>query len=187
MRSYDYSMGPARPRSSLFLTHAAMSCSSPLKNPRRGWCVAEQQGMFITYASAPGRTASDRGEICGSTGGRICKARSRSSQSIPEHERICAGLDGRCAAALGEQRARPSGISYGSTSSSGPPTVSVDSQRSRASWGTIKDSKALSDFEAFRLQYGKANTFYRQLAEKRIEELKKEPGQAKAEAQAEAK
>src|SRR5215471_7725125 len=147
MRSYDYSMGPARPRSSLFLTHVAMSCSSPLKKPRRGWCVAEQQGMFITYASAPGRTASDRGEICGSTGGRICKARSRSSQSIPEHERICAGLDGRCAAALGEQRARPSGISHGSTSSSGPPTVSVDSQRSRASLGTYQ---GLESSERFR-------------------------------------
>lgn len=67
-----------------------------------------------------------------------------------------------------------------------PPSASIVSEAERA-WVLIKDSKALSDFEAFRLQYGKANTFYRQLAEKRIEELKKEPGQAKAEAQAEAK
>jgi len=67
-----------------------------------------------------------------------------------------------------------------------PPAAAIVTEAERA-WALIKDSKALSDFEAFRLQYGKANSFYRQLAEKRIEELKKEAAQAKAQAEAEAK
>jgi colicin import membrane protein len=66
-----------------------------------------------------------------------------------------------------------------------PPSAAIASEAER-DWALIKDSKAQSDFEAFRLQYGKANSFYRQLAEKRIEELKKEAAQAKAQAEAEA-
>jgi uncharacterized caspase-like protein len=42
---------------------AVKSCSCRPKIPPRGLVpMAEQQGMFIAYASAPGRTASDRGD-----------------------------------------------------------------------------------------------------------------------------
>ncbi|MGO9545301.1 MAG: hypothetical protein ACLPPF_10960 [Rhodomicrobium sp.] len=39
-------------------------------------------------------------------------------------------------------------------------------------WSEIKDSKEIPVFEAFRKQFGPANTFYEKLAAKRIKELK---------------
>jgi uncharacterized caspase-like protein len=40
--------------------------SAPDEGHYKGACpVLEQQGMFIAYASAPGRTASDRGDKSG--------------------------------------------------------------------------------------------------------------------------
>lgn len=45
---------------------AGMSCSCPARTrPRASLPVVEQQGMFIAYASAPGRTACDRGDKSG--------------------------------------------------------------------------------------------------------------------------
>ncbi len=47
------------------------------------------------------------------------------------------------------------------------------SEAARA-WGDIKDLKEISVFEAFRKQYGQANTLYDTLASQRIEELKRQ-------------
>jgi uncharacterized caspase-like protein len=67
-----------------------------------------------------------------------------------------------------------------------PPGPLLPPEAERA-WASIKDSKDARDFEAFRRQYGKANSFYDALAERRIDDLKKQAAAAKAQAEVEAK
>jgi tripartite-type tricarboxylate transporter receptor subunit TctC/uncharacterized caspase-like protein len=54
------------------------------------------------------------------------------------------------------------------------PTVHPQLNDAERAWAAAKDSTSVAVMEAFRRQYGAANAFYDQLAEARIEELKKQ-------------
>src|SRR5262245_50107640 len=164
----------------------------PTKDTTKGLLpVAEQQGIFIAYASAPGRTASDRGEKSGPYAAALAAEFAKPGL---DHLNLFQNVKESVLASTGgaQQPWESNGLGHRVyltgplAPADRPPAAAIVAEAERA-WALIKDSKAPSDFEAFRLQYGKANSFYRQLAEKRIEELKKEAAQAKAQAEAEAK
>jgi uncharacterized caspase-like protein len=158
----------------------------PTKDTSKGLVpVSEQQGMFIAYASAPGRTASDRGETSGPYAAALAAELAKPGvdhlslfQNVKEAVYAVSGgaqqpwesngllrriyLSGQ-QPALGQPQA---------------PMASVRLSEAAEVWDRTKDATSVVVLEAFIARYGA--TFYADLARARIDDLKQQQQAAPA-------
>ena len=124
----------------------------PTKDTTKGLVpVTEQQGMFVAYASAPGRTASDRGDKSGPYAGALAAELGRPSvdhlslfQNVKEAV-FC--REQRCPATVGKQWAGEAGLSNRSTSTASPATRASDVAAFERGCGGMEYPKGL-DFNS---------------------------------------
>jgi uncharacterized caspase-like protein len=162
----------------------------PSKDTTKGLVpVAEQQGMFIAYASAPGRTASDRGDKSGPYAAALAAELSKPGldhlnlfQNVKEI--VLASTGGaqqpwesnglaRRIYLTGQAKVSqaPPATIVGSEAkvSQPPPATTVGTEAERA-WALVKDSTNVAVLEAFVARY--KDTFFADLAKARLQELK---------------
>src|SRR5262249_49195703 len=134
--------------------------------------VAEQQGLFIAYASAPGKTASDQGEKSGPYAAALAAELMKPGL---DHLNLFQNVKESVLASTG-------GVQHPWESNGLSRRVYLDRQRaeplspsqlseSAEAWDKVKDSKDIATLEAFSAHYN--GTFYAQLARARIQELRK--------------
>jgi carboxyl-terminal processing protease len=148
----------------------------PAKSTSKGFVpLAEQQGMFIAYSTAAGRTASDQGDGSGPYAAALAEELLRPGvdhlslfQNIKEAVYIRSGglqqpweSNGLFRRVYLSRQTRP-------IDATGPVTQSEVARR----WSEIERLEDLELFEAFRSQYGKSNPLYDQMAQKRVQEIK---------------
>jgi Caspase domain len=152
----------------------------PTKDTSKGLVpVSEQQGMFIAYASAPGRTASDRGERSGPYAAALAAELAKPGN---DHLSLFQNVKEAVYAASGgaQQPWESNGLLRrvylsGQQPELGQPQVPLASERlSEAAevWDRTKDATSIPVLEAFAVRYGA--TFYADLARSRIDDLKKQ-------------
>jgi hypothetical protein len=152
----------------------------PTKDTSKGLVpVSEQQGMFIAYASAPGRTASDRGETSGPYAAALAAELAKVGV---DHLSLFQNVKETVYAASGgvQQPWESNGLLRrvylsGEAPAPGHPQAGMSSARlSEAAevWDRTKDAISIPVLEAFIVRYGA--TFYADLARARIDELKKQ-------------
>jgi Caspase domain len=152
----------------------------PTKDTTKGLVpVVEQQGMFIAYASAPGRTASDRGNNSGPYAEALAAELGKPGvdhlslfQNVKETVYAASG---------GAQQPWESNGLVRRVYLTGKPTASAQPQAPEApgrwneaaeAWDRAKDATGLAVLEAFVVRY--KDTIYADLARARIDELKKQ-------------
>ena len=156
----------------------------------RGLAPAESGvGTLISFSTQPGNVALDGAGRNSPYTGPLVRNIANSGQDVLS---ILTNVRNEVLAATGEKQvpwenhalrarfyfnAKPAAIS---------PVPEQTSELERA-WDSIKDSKDIRDFEAFRRQYGRANPFYDGQAERRIDALKKQAAAARLEAEGETK
>src|SRR5262249_25349472 len=154
--------------------------------------LAYAPGVMVAYATAPGRTAADLGDGPGPYAKALAEELLRPGvEAITMFRRVALRVNRE----IGQDpwisaSTLPEIYFAGDATPSRPETSqATHSQSSEAerAWALIKDSKDPRDFAAFRRQYGKANPFYDEQAERRIDELNKTAAIAKAQADSEAK
>jgi hypothetical protein len=154
----------------------------PSKDTSKGLVpIAEQQGMFIAYASAPGRTASDRGDRSGPYATAL--AAELAKPGI-DHLSLFQNVKEAVYAASGgtQQPWESNGLlrriylsGQAAPLPSQAPMAAALSEAAEA-WDRTKDATSVPVLEAFIARY--SQTFYADLARARIEDLKKRPSSA---------
>jgi uncharacterized caspase-like protein len=147
----------------------------PTKDTTKGLVpIAEQQGMFIAYASAPGRTASDRGDASGPYAAALAAELGKPGldhlnlfQNVKEA--VLASTGGAQQPWESNGLARRIYLTGQAKVSQAPPTTTVGAEAERA-WALVKDTSNIAVLEAFIARY-KA-TFFADLAKARLQELK---------------
>ena len=146
----------------------------PTKDTSKGLVpVAEQQGMFIAYASAPGRTASDRGEKSGPYASALAAELAKPGL---DHLNLFQNVKEAVLASSGgaQQPWESNGLGRrvyltGQPKSQEPAPISSEADRA---WAWIKDTIDQSVLVNFIKQFG--DTPSGALARARLEELKKQ-------------
>ena len=150
----------------------------PTKSSTKGFVpVAEQQGMFIAYASATGRTASDAGAGSGPYAAALAAELAKPGL---DHLGLFQNIKEAVFAKTGgvQQPWESNGLFRRVYLTGRPKTQpappSAQSQVSEASqtWAMVKDSANASVLEAFIRQFG--DTVYGAMARARLEEVKKQ-------------
>src|SRR5262249_1944316 len=152
----------------------ATSCSYRQKTWLRGLVpVAEQQGLFIAYASAPGKTASDQGEKSGPYATALAAELMKPGL---DHLNLFQNVKESVLASTG-------GVQHPWESNGLSRRVYLDRQRAfeapspaqlsepAEAWDKIRESKDVAVLEAFSAHY--TGTFYADLARARIQALRK--------------
>ncbi len=155
----------------------------PTKDTSKGLMpVAEQQGMFIAYASAPGKTASDRGERSGPYAAALAAELAKSGldhlnlfQNVKETVLASTGGVQQPWESNGLGRrvyltGPPQQVSAPAAPPAAPPPQPPMSEAAQA-WAVAKDATNIAVLEAFVRRFG--DSFYGDLARTRIDELKK--------------
>src|SRR5262249_6448240 len=148
----------------------------PSKETTKGLVpVAEQQGMFIAYASAPGRTASDRG---GKSGPYAAALAVELGKPGLDHLNLFQKVKEAVLASTGgaQQPWESNGLARrvyltGQGKPAEPAPVWRLSEAAEA-WDRIKDTTSIPVLEEFVGRH--KNTLYAELARSRIAELKKQ-------------
>ena len=162
----------------------------PSKDTTKGLVpVAEQQGMFIAYASAPGRTASDRGDKSGPYAAALAAELSKPGldhlnlfQNVKET--VLASTSGaqqpwesnglaRRIYLTGQAKvsqAPPAAIVGSEAKVSPPPPATTVGTEGERAWALVKDTTNVAVLEAFVARY--KDTFFADLAKARLQELK---------------
>jgi uncharacterized caspase-like protein len=157
----------------------------PTKDTSKGLVpISEQQGMFIAYASAPGRTASDRGDKSGPYAAAL--AAELAKPGIDHLSLFQNVKEAVYAASGGTQQPWESNGLLRRIYLSGqvpplPPQASTAAARlseAAEAWDRTKDATSVAVLEAFIARY--AETFYADLARARIEDLRKQRPSAAA-------
>jgi hypothetical protein len=141
---------------------------------------AEQQGMFIAYASAPGRTASDRGDRSGPYAAALASELGRPGL---DHLNLFQNVKEAVLAATGGaqqpwesnglgRRVYLTGLPASVQQQKGASPERPQGSEAERAWTSIKDTTNQSVLEAFTRQFGE--TFYGVLARAKIEELKRQ-------------
>jgi Caspase domain len=149
----------------------------PTKDTTKGLVpVAEQQGMFIAYASAPGRTASDIGEKSGPYAAALAAELAHPGL---DHLNLFQNVKEAVLAATGgaQQPWESNGLGRRIYLTGQPKPVTSAPQSSSSTaeleWQQYgKDKKDVRLLEAFKEKH-RSDPVYARLAEARIEELKK--------------
>jgi uncharacterized caspase-like protein len=155
----------------------------PTKDTSKGLVpVAEQQGMFIAYASAPGHTASDKGDKGGPYATALATELLRPGldhlnlfQNVKEAVLASTGAAQQPWESNGIGRrvyftgplSKPSGPAQSST-----PAQSPQISEAERTWSEVKDTKSTAVLEAFVERY--KDTIYAELGWARLGELKKQ-------------
>ncbi|MFZ4807384.1 MAG: SUMF1/EgtB/PvdO family nonheme iron enzyme [Hyphomicrobiaceae bacterium] len=155
----------------------------PTKDTSKGLMpVAEQQGMFIAYASAPGKTASDRGARSGPYAAALAAELAKSGldhlnlfQNVKETVLASTGGAQQPWESNGLGRrvyltGRPQQVSAPAPPPAAPPPQPPMSEAAQA-WTVAKDTTNIGVLEAFVRRFG--DSFYGDLARARIDELRK--------------
>src|SRR5262249_43150260 len=149
----------------------------PTKDTTKGLVpVAEQQGMFIAYASAPGHTASDRGQGSGPYAAAL--AAELDTPGL-DHLNLFQNVKERVLASTGgaqqpwESNGLGRRIFLTGQAKAPEPSAAVQPQFNAAeqAWAAAKDTTSIAALEAFAARF--KNTYYADLAQLRIEELRK--------------
>ena len=152
----------------------------PTKDTTKGLVpVTEQQGMFVAYASAPGRTASDRGDKSGPYAGALAAELGRPGV---DHLSLFQNVkEAVFAASSGAQQPWESNGLVRRVYLTGQPVppaqphapaTSPRLSEAAEAWSILKDSTAIPALEAYSARF--KDTFYAELSRQRIEELKKQ-------------
>src|SRR5262249_42666200 len=150
----------------------------PTKETTKGLVpVAEQHGMFIAYASAPGRTASDRGEKSGPYAEALAAELNKPGL---DHLSLFQNVkEAVYAASGGAQQPWESNGLVRRVYLTGQPAPSAQPQAPAAptrlseaaeAWAVTKDTTNIPALEAFIKRFG--DTYYGDLAKARLAELK---------------
>jgi uncharacterized caspase-like protein len=147
----------------------------PTKDTSKGLVpISEQQGMFIAYASAPGRTASDRGDTSGPYATAL--ALELAKPGIDHLSLFQNVKEAVYAASGGTQQPWESNGLLRRIYLSGqlpplPPQTPMAARLSEAAeaWDRTKDATSVAVLEAFTVRY--SETFYADLARARIADL----------------
>jgi uncharacterized caspase-like protein len=155
----------------------------PTKDTSKGLVpVAEQQGMFIAYASAPGHTASDKGDKGGPYATALAAELLRPGldhlnlfQNVKEAVLASTGAAQQPWESNGIGRrvyftgplSKPGGPAQSSTSAQSPQISEAE-----RTWSEVKDTKSTAVLEAFVERY--KDTIYAELGWARLGELKKQ-------------
>src|SRR5262249_37091843 len=150
----------------------------PIKDTTKGLVpVAEQQGMFIAYASAPGHTASDRGEGSGPYAAAL--ATELGTPGL-DHLNLFQNVKERVLASTAgaQQPWESNGLGrriFLTGQAKTPESVSAAQPQvneAERAWAAAKDTTSVAALEAFIARF--KNTYYADLAQLRIEELTKQ-------------
>src|SRR5262245_12372785 len=151
----------------------------PTKDTTKGLVpVAEQQGMFIAYASAPGRTASDRGDKSGPYAEALAAELGKPGL---DHLNLFQNVKEAVLASTGgmQQPWESNGLGRRIYLTGPPPAVTasppISSTRlseAAEAWDRAKDATSIAVLEAFSARY--KDTFYAELARARIDDLKRQ-------------
>jgi formylglycine-generating enzyme required for sulfatase activity len=152
----------------------------PTKDTSKGLVpVAEQQGMFIAYASAPGRTASDMGDKSGPYAAALAAELAHPGL---DHLNLFQNVKEAVLTATGgaQQPWESNGLGRRVflTGQAKPleaaqsPSTSPRSSEAVEAWDRTKDTASIAALEAFIARY--KDTYYAVLARLRIDELKKQ-------------
>jgi hypothetical protein len=150
----------------------------PSKDTSKGLVpIAEQQGMFIAYASAPGRTASDRGDNSGPYATALA---AEFAKPGIDHLGLFQNVKEAVYAASGgtQQPWESNGllrrIYLSGQLPPSPPQAPIAARLSEAAevWDRTKDATSVAVLEAFTVRY--SGTFYADLARARIADLNKQ-------------
>ncbi len=155
--------------------------------------VREHQGMFIGYATAPGRPASDRGATSGPYAAALA---AELAQPGLDHlnlfqnvkERVIAATSGsqqpwssdglsRRVSLTTAVKVEPQSLPTMPPATSGPAPLS----EAAVAWDRIKESRSIAVLEAYAKQFG--GTVYAALVSERMTELRREADSAKAAAE----
>ena len=168
------------PRRSFVLDACRNELQLPTKDTTKGLVpVAEQQGMFIAYASAPGRTASDRGDKSGPYAQALAAELDKPGvdhlslfQNVKETVYAASGGAQQPWESNGlVRRAYLTGQPVSEAQAHAPATSPRLSEAAEA-WSLIKVATVISALEAYSARF--KDTFYAELARQRIEDLKKQ-------------
>ena len=146
----------------------------PTKDTSKGLIpVAEQEGLFVAYASSPGRTASDRGDKSGVYAAALAAELLRPGldhlnlfQNVKEV--VLASTNGV------QQPWESNGLSrrvYLTGQPNLDPALAPRVSEATEAWDRTKDTKDIAVLEAFASRYN--DTIYARLATARIEALQK--------------
>jgi carboxyl-terminal processing protease len=154
----------------------------PTKSTSKGFvAVAEQQGMFIAYASATGHTASDQGDGSGPYAAALAAELLKPGldhlslfQNVKEAVYAQSGglqqpweSNGLFRRVYLTEQSKPTDAA----SPSAADTAQAQSEVARR-WSELQRLEDVDLLEAFRNQYGKSNPLYDQMAQKRVQEIK---------------
>jgi formylglycine-generating enzyme required for sulfatase activity len=158
----------------------------PTKDTSKGLVpVAEQQGMFIAYASAPGRTASDMGDKSGPYAAALAVELAHPGL---DHLNLFQNVKETVLASTGgvQQPWESNGLGRrvyltGPPAAAAPTSPSSTATTQQSGWSTAerewqqygKETKDIRLLEAFKLKH-KSDPVYVRLAEARSEELKRQ-------------
>jgi len=145
----------------------------PTKNTAKALLpVAEQQGLFIAFASAPGETASDQGETSGPYAAALAAELLKPGL---DHLNLFQNVKESVLASTGgvQHPWESNGLSRRVYLVRQPIEVMNSARLSEPAkaWDKVKDSRDLAALEAFAARY--KETFYADLARARIEALRK--------------
>jgi formylglycine-generating enzyme required for sulfatase activity len=149
----------------------------PTKDATKGLVpVAEQTGMFIAYASAPGRTASDKGEKSGPYAAALAAELGKPGL---DHLNLFQNVKEAVLTSTGgvQQPWESNGLGRrvyltGQLPAAPSPSESERSRSAERHWEKVKDTTNPVDLETFVQWYG--DTFHGALAKARLAELKKQ-------------
>jgi Caspase domain len=146
----------------------------PTKDTAKGLTpVAEQQGLFIAFASAPGETASDQGEKSGPYAAALAAELMKPGL---DHLNLFQNVKGSVLASTGgvQHPWESNGLARRVYLDRQPKIEVVNSARLSEpadAWDKVKDSQDLTLLEAFATHY--RETFYADMARAPIEALRK--------------
>jgi formylglycine-generating enzyme required for sulfatase activity len=148
----------------------------PSKDTSKGLIpIAEQQGMFIAYASAPGRTASDRGESSGPYAAALAAELAKPGL---DHLNLFQNVKEAVLASTGgaQQPWESNGLGrrvyLTGQAKLAEPALPWRLSEAAEAWAAVKDTTSIAALETFIARF--KDTYYGDLARLRIDELKKQ-------------
>jgi formylglycine-generating enzyme required for sulfatase activity/uncharacterized caspase-like protein len=150
----------------------------PTKDTTKGLVpVAEQQGMFIAYASAPGRTASDRGDKSGPYAEALAIELGKPGvdhlslfQNVKEA--VYAGSGGAQQPWESNGLVRRVYLTGKPTQSPQAPAASTQLSEVAEAWDRVKETSSILVLESYVTRY--KDSIYAELARARIDDLKRQ-------------
>ncbi|MFZ4806323.1 MAG: caspase family protein [Hyphomicrobiaceae bacterium] len=153
----------------------------PTKDTSKGLMpVAEQQGMFIAYASAPGKTASDRGARSGPYAAALAAELAKSGL---DHLNLFQNVKETVLASTGGvqqpwesnglgRRVYLTGPPQAAPAAAPPPPTQPPMSEAAQAWVATKDTTSIAVLEAFERQY--STSAFAGMARARIGELQRQ-------------